>query len=263
MTIAELQPRAGSFASYPSLRDRVVLVTGGGSGIGAAMVAAFAGQGAKVAFIDIDRAASEALVTRLADAVYTPHFIHCDLRDIEALRGAVADVRSELGPVAALVNNAASDTRQPVREVTPQSWDRAMDVNLRHQFFAAQAVHPHMRELGYGSIVNFSSTAWMFGGAEFVAYSTAKAAVIGLTTALAREFGADDIRVNAIAPGAVHTERQLRLWYDKSRADEFASRQLIKHWLLPDEIARTALFLASDDSRMITKQCLVVDAGLR
>jgi NAD(P)-dependent dehydrogenase (short-subunit alcohol dehydrogenase family) len=262
MTIPELQPRSGSFASYPTLKDRVVLVTGGGSGIGASIVAAFAGQGAKVAFIDVDAHASEKLVKSIGGA-RPPLFVHCDLTDIDALRAAISRVRNEIGPIGVLVNNAANDTRQAIDEVTPESWDRAMNVNLKHQFFAAQAVHPHMRELRQGSIINFSSTAWMFGGADFVAYSTAKAAVVGLTNALARKFGPDDIRVNAIAPGAVHTERQLRLWYSKETANDFVKRQLLHHWLLADELARTTLFLAADDSRMITKQLLIVDGGLR
>ena len=263
MPIPELEPRPGSFASYPSLEDRVVLVTGGGSGIGAAIVTAFAGQGAKVAFIDIDVQASEKLVQTLAQSKHRPLFIPCDLTNTDSLRDAVDLVGREVGPVAVLINNAANDSRQPIAEVTPNSWDRAMNLNLRHQFFAAQAVLPQMRSLGYGSIVNFTSTAWMFGGADFVAYSTAKAGVVGLTNALARQFGADDIRVNALAPGAVHTERQLRLWYTKDRADELARRQLLHHWLLPDEIARMTLFLAADDSRMITKQLVIVDAGIR
>jgi NAD(P)-dependent dehydrogenase (short-subunit alcohol dehydrogenase family) len=263
MTIPELEPRPGSFASYPSLRDRVVLVTGGGSGIGASIVTAFAGQGAKVAFLDIDLASSERLAGELTATGRPTRFVACDLTDIDALRSAVARVRAELGPVSVLINNAANDSREKMAEVTPESWDRALDVNLKHQFFAAQAVYPHMRELRSGSIVNFTSTAWMYGGSDFVGYATAKAGVIGLTNALARQFGPDDIRVNALAPGAVHTERQLRLWYTKERADEFASRQCVRHWLLADEIARTTLFLASDDSRMITKQLLVVDGGLR
>jgi NAD(P)-dependent dehydrogenase (short-subunit alcohol dehydrogenase family) len=263
MTIPELQPRPGSFANYPSLKNRVVLVTGGGSGIGASVVTAFAGQGARVAFVDIDVKASEALEVSLASAAHQPLFIRCDLTETDELRAAIARIRAEIGPIAVLVNNAANDTRQSIPDVTPESWDRAMNANLKHQFFAAQAVYPHMRELGHGSIVNFTSTAWMYGGADFVAYSTAKAGVIGLTNALAREFGKDDIRVNAVAPGAVATERQLRLWYTKEQANDFVSRQLLHHWLLADELARTTLFLAADDSRMITKQLLIVDAGLR
>lgn len=252
-----------TFAQYPSLQDRVVLITGGGSGIGGSMTEAFAGQGARVAFIDIDEGASTALVARLAGARHKPLFIRCDLTDIDALKAAVARVRAELGPVAVLVNNAANDERHAVDDVTPAYWDGSINVNLRHQFFAAQAVHPHMRSLGHGSIVNLSSTAWMFGGADFAVYATAKAGVVGLTNALARAFGGDRIRVNAIAPGAVMTEKQLRLWYTEETADAMAERQLIKTRLLPEEVARAALFLAADDSRMITKQCLLVDAGIR
>jgi NAD(P)-dependent dehydrogenase (short-subunit alcohol dehydrogenase family) len=227
------------------------------------MVQAFAGQDAKVAFVDIDAQASEALVEQLTEVRHRPRFIRCDLTDIDALRQAVATVEAELGGVGVLVNNAANDERHAVDSVTPEYWDRAFAVNLRHQFFAAQAVRPHMKALGSGSIINFSSTVWMAGGAGFVAYVSAKAAVVGLTNSLAREFGGDNIRVNAIAPGAVVTERQLRLWYTEAQVEEFASRQMIKRRLLPDEVARAALFLAADDSRMITKQCLIVDAGLR
>lgn len=251
-----------SFARYPSLADRVAFVTGGGSGIGAAIVQALAEQGARVAFVDILEDASRSLIQQLSDVDHQPLFIQCDLTDIGALRQAIQRVYQELGPIGILVNNAASDERHEVDKVTPDYWDSAMDVNLRHQFFAAQAVRPHMQELGSGTIINFSSIAWVFGGAAFVAYATAKAGVVGLTNSLAREFGVDDIRVNAIAPGAVVTERQLRLWYTEQQADELANRQAIKRRLLPEEIARTVLFLASDDSRMITKQCITVDAGL-
>jgi len=251
-----------SFARYPSLADRVAFVTGGGSGIGAAIVQALAEQGARVAFVDILEDASRSLIQQLSDVDHQPLFIQCDLTDIGALRQAIQRVYQELGPIGILVNNAASDERHEVDKVTPDYWDSAMDVNLRHQFFAAQAVRPHMQELGSGTIINFSSIVWVFGGAAFVAYATAKAGVVGLTNSLAREFGAEDIRVNAIAPGAVVTERQLRLWYTEQQADELANRQAIKRRLLPEEIARTVLFLASDDSRMITKQCITVDAGL-
>jgi len=251
------------FATYPSLAERTVFVTGGGSGIGAAIVTALAGQGAKVAFVDVQGEASKALVASLPDARHHPLFIPCDLVDIDALRAAIEQVRARLGPIAALVNNAANDDRHDVDTVTPDYWDRAMNVNLRHQFFAAQAVRPQMRELGFGSIVNFSSIAWMGGGTRMIAYSSAKAAVVGMTHSLAREFGPDNIRVNAIAPGAVITERQLRLWMTEADADQLAQRQCIRRRLTADEVARTVLFLAADDSRMITKQCLTVDAGLR
>ncbi len=250
-------------AFYPSLEDRAVLITGGGSGIGAAMVEAFCGNHARVAFIDIQKDVSEALVERLSGSRHPPVFIHADLTDIATLRAAGDAARAAIGSISILVNNAANDERHALDEVTEEYWDRSMAINIRPQFFMAQAVRKDMRALGGGSIVNFSSIAWMGGGANYIAYTTAKSAVIGLTNSLAREFGTDNIRVNAIAPGAVVTERQLRLWYNEEQADATAARQFIQRRLLPDDIARTALFLAADDSQMITKQCLVVDAGLR
>ncbi len=250
-------------ATYPSLTDRVVFVTGGGSGIGAAIVTAFAANGSRVAFADIDVEASEALVRELSGAHHQPLFIACDLTDIAALRAAIDRVRQEAGPMSVLVNNAANDERHEVDDVTPEYWDRAMAVNLRHQFFAAQAARAHMREVGHGSIINLSSIAWMGGGVRMVAYTSAKAAVVGMTRSLAREFGAEAIRVNAIAPGAVITPRQMRLWLTDADVDEIVRRQCLHEKLLGEDIARTALFLAADDSRMITKQCLTVDAGLR
>ena len=253
---------SASVAHYGDLADRVVLITGGASGIGAAMVEAFTRQGANVAFLDVAAEAGEALADGLRDGAHPPTFLPCDLTDIAALRDAVARVGERLGDVGVLVNNAANDARHAVAEVEPDGWDASMAVNLRHQFFAAQAVAPMMAKLGGGAIVNFSSIAWMRGGADMIAYSTAKAGVIGLTNSLAREFGADGIRVNAIAPGAVMTERQLRLWYSEDQADAVAKRQILKRRLLPEHVADAALFLASDASAMITKTCLVVDAGL-
>ena len=252
-----------SFAQYPSLRDRVVFITGGGSGIGAAMVEAFFAQGATVGFVDIALAESRTLVERLADGARRPLFLPCDLRDIPALEAAMEDVQLKLGPIGALINNAANDNRQKVDEVTEADWDRTMGVNLKHQFFAARAAHRQMRANGGGSIVNFSSIAWMHGGEAMTGYATAKSAVIGLTNSLAREFGRDNVRVNAIAPGAVSTERQRRLWISPTDLEAIVGRQCLPRVLLPDEIARTALFLASDDSAMITKQCIIVDGGLR
>jgi NAD(P)-dependent dehydrogenase (short-subunit alcohol dehydrogenase family) len=244
------------FARYPSLRDRVVLITGGGSGIGATMVEAFVAQGASVAFVDIARDESSEVVERLAAGPQEPLFLECDLTNLAALEAAMEEARQRLGPIAVLVNNAANDARQ-------DDWDRAMAVNLKHQFFAAQIARRSMREIGGGSIVNFSSTAWMMGMARLSAYAAAKAGVVGLTRSLAREFGPDNIRVNAIAPGAVVTERQRRLWLSEADVAEIVARQCLPRVLLADEIARTALFLAADDSRMITKQCVIVDAGLR
>ncbi|MEO8882029.1 MAG: SDR family oxidoreductase [Devosia sp.] len=253
-----------TFATYPSLAGRVVLVTGGAPGIGADIVRAFAGQGAKTAFLDILDSEAGALLDELKAAAGEIIYLHCDLTDIEALKAAVAEVRRRLGPVAVLVNNAANDERHKIEEVTVEYWDHSQAINLRPQFFAAQAVRQHMKELGYGSIINFASIAWRGGADGMVSYATAKAAVGGLTRALARGFGSDNIRVNAIEPGAVITEKQKRLWYpDPKQIEAMVSRQAIKQVLLGDEIARTVLFLAADDSRMITKQSITVDAGMR
>lgn len=253
------------FATYPSLTDRVVLISGGASGIGADMVRAFASNGACVCFLDVQDGPAEALVRELSGAGgRAPLYLHCDVTDVAALQASVEGVRAQLGPVAVLVNNAADDQRHPVDVMTVEYWDRSFDVNLRHQFFAAQAVHPHMKELGFGSIINFSSIAWRFGADQMVAYATAKGAVVALTRALARSFGSDNIRVNAVEPGAVITERQRELWFKTQDAiDQTVQRQLIRRVLLGEEIARTVLFLAADDSRMITKQSITVDAGLR
>jgi len=251
-----------SFARYPSLQGRVVFISGGGSGIGAAMVEAFAGQGARVAFVDVQREASQALVESLADAPHRPLFLSCDLTDIAALEGAMAEAIRQFGPLSALINNAANDQRQPADLVSEADWDRAVAVNLKHQFFAARIARRSMRELGGGSIVNFSSTAWMLGRRDLSVYSTAKAGIVGLTKSLAREFGPENIRVNAIAPGAVVTERQRKLWLSEDDIKSFVAQQCLPRTLLADEIARMALFLAADDSRMITKQVFVVDAGL-
>ena len=251
------------FARYPSLRDRVVFITGGGSGIGAAMVEAFVGQGASVAFVDIDGDQSTRLVERLAAAPQRPLFLECDLLNLAALEAAMEEARQRLGPIAVLVNNAANDRRQDADEVTEADWDWSIGVNLKHQFFAAQIARRSMREIGGGSIINFTSTAWMMGSARMSSYSAAKGGVLGMTKSLAREFGPDNIRVNALAPGAVITERQRRLWMSEADVAEFVARQCLPHVLLADEIARMALFLAADDSRMITKQCFIVDAGWR
>jgi len=247
------------FAKYPSLAGRTVLVTGGASGIGADMARAFAANQAKVAVLDIDTVAGEALASETAGTL----FLRCDMLDIPALQAAIATAACQLGPISALINNAANDDRRKVEEVDPAYWDWSQAVNLKHQFFAAQAVHSQMKELGGGSIVNLSSIAWRFGADEMTPYVTAKSAVIGLTRALARKFGPDNIRVNAIEPGAVMTEKQRKIWYPTQEAvDAIVNRQLVRKMLTGDDIARLALFLASDDARMITKQSFVVDAGL-
>lgn len=191
-------------------------------------------------------------------------FIPCDVTDIPALKAAIEVTRGRLGPIGVLVNNAANDQRHEIDAVTEEYWDNSLGLNLKPQFFAAQAVHPMMKALGGGSIINFSSIAWRGGAANMPVYAIAKSGTIGLTRALARGFGADNIRVNSIEPGAVITERQKRLWFpDPRQIDAVVERQSLHHVLLGEEIARTVLFLASDDSRMITKQSITVDAGLR
>ncbi|WP_027555477.1 SDR family NAD(P)-dependent oxidoreductase [Bradyrhizobium sp. Cp5.3] len=250
--------------SYSGLAGRVVLITGGASGIGAAFVHAFAAQGARVAFVDIDTEAGEALVDEVADVSgAAPLFVPCDLLDIDALRSAMAQVRGVLGDAAVLVNNAANDQRQVLSEVTPAEFDWMMGVNLRHVFFAAQAIVPQMQARGGGSIINMSSVAWMRGAPALPAYAAAKAAIVGFTNSLARLVGPDRIRVNAIAPGMVITERQRRLWFpDEQKIAELRSRQAIPDAVTPGDIARVALFLASDESQRITRQCFQVDGGL-
>jgi NAD(P)-dependent dehydrogenase (short-subunit alcohol dehydrogenase family) len=249
-------------AAYPSLEDRVVLVTGGGSGIGASIVEHLCGQRARVAFVDIARGASEALVRAIAQRGHpAPMFLPCDLRDIPALRAAVAEVRSRLGPITVLVNNAAHDERHPIEAVTPEYWDDRFAVNLRHQFFAAQAVVPDMTAAGGGSIVNFGSTSWLIGQGGMPAYLSAKAAVAGLTRALARDLGPMNIRVNCIVPGWIMTERQVTLWLTPEGEQELLRRQCLKRKLLPEDIARVVLFFAADDSSACTNQSYVVDGG--
>jgi NAD(P)-dependent dehydrogenase (short-subunit alcohol dehydrogenase family) len=253
-----------TFAIYPSLAGRTVFVSGGATGIGADIVRAFAHNHARVAFIDLQVEAAEAMAKELAGVGESALFLRCDVTDIPALQASIKEASARLGPISVLVNNAASDERHEVDEVSVEYWDHAQNVNLRHHFFAAQAVRPQMRALGSGSIVNLSSIAWRAGAGEMPAYSTAKAGIVGLTRALARAFGADKIRVNAIEPGAVMTDRQKRLWYKTPEAVEaMAQRQLIKTTLLGEDVARMALFLGADDSRMVTKQSITVDAGIR
>lgn len=252
-----------SHARYPSLHDRVVFISGGGSGIGATMVEAFAAQGASVAFVDIDKEGAAKVVERAGAIGQKPLFIECDLTNLAALEAAMEETGQRLGPITALINNAANDTRRDLAEVTEADWDWAMAVNLKHQFFAAQIAARSMRAAGGGSIVNFSSVAWMTGVPKLSVYSAAKAAVVGMTNSLARELGGDNIRVNCIAPGAVMTERQRRLWFNDADLAKMIARQCLPRAIDADAVASAALFLAADDSGMITKHCLVVDAGMR
>ena len=250
--------------SYSGLAGKTVLITGGASGIGAAFVRAFAAQRARVAFLDVDTEAGEALVKEVAaTSSSAPLFVPCDLLDIDALRAALAKVHATLGDAAVLVNNAANDQRQVLSEVTPEQFDWMIGVNLKHVFFAAQAVVPQMQARGGGSIINMSSIAWMRGAPALPAYAAAKAAIVGFTNSLAKLVGPNRIRVNAIAPGMVITERQRRLWYpDEKQIAELRTRQAIPDAVTPEDIARVALFLASDESQRITRQCFQVDGGL-
>jgi NAD(P)-dependent dehydrogenase (short-subunit alcohol dehydrogenase family) len=251
-----------SVAHYPSLSGKVVLVTGGGSGIGEAIVENFWLQHCKVAFFDIDDAASEKLVARLLHISGAPLYRRCDVTDIDAVRAAVAEVEATLGPVQVLVNNAARDDRKDFFDVTPEFWDRAMAVNVRHQFFMSQAVAKGMIAAGGGAIINMGSISWMRGRPGMVGYTTSKAGIHGLTRTLARELGDKNIRVNSIAPGAIVTERQRQLWLKPGDDQLFLDLQCLKFRLQPAEIARVALFLASDEARGIAGQNIVVDAGI-
>jgi NAD(P)-dependent dehydrogenase (short-subunit alcohol dehydrogenase family) len=250
------------YTSYPSLAGRTVIVTGGATGIGAAFVRAFVANRARVGFLDIQADAGAALAASF-DAAARPTFATCDLTDIDALRAALASLQAALGPAAVLVNSAANDQRLRFEEVSPAEFDRMIAVNFRHVFFASQAVAPQMCELGHGSIINMSSVAWMRGIAELEAYAAAKAAIVGFTNSLARQLGPARIRVNAIAPGMVLTERQRRLWFqDESRIEAGRALQCLPDLITPDDIANLALFLGADDSRLITKQCIAVNGGV-
>lgn len=249
-------------ARYPSLRDKRVIVTGGGSGIGAGLVEAFVRQGARVAFVDVAEADSRALVERLDGAVHVPVFRRLDLTDLDALGAVFADLQAELGGVDVLVNNAANDDRHTVADVTPAYWDERMNVNLRHQFFAAQAVIPAMKAAGGGSILNFGSISWHLGLEDLILYQTAKAAIEGLTRSLARDLGRDNIRVNAVIPGNVKTPRQEK-WYTPEGEAEIVAAQCLDGRILPADIAALVLFLAADDARMCTGHNYWMDAGWR
>ena len=252
----------GEFATYPSLRDRVVFVTGGATGIGAEEVTQFARQGARVAFVDIADDAAASLCSALRDAGFPePFYQHCDLTDIEALRSAIAAVGRRLGPVTVLVNNAANDQRHAWQDVTPAFWDERMATNLRHQFFAIQAVAPMMKAAGGGSIVNFGSISWHTNHGGMPAYTTAKAAVEGLTKGMARDLGPDGIRVNTVIPGWIMTQRQIDLWLTPEAEKDLMRAQCLKEKVYPVDVARLVLWLASDDSRMCTSQLWVVDGG--
>src|SRR5262245_26774712 len=251
-----------SYAIYPSLKDKVVFVTGGATGIGESIVAHFCRQGSRVAFVDINAPAAEKLRSRLSEETgNAPEFLRCSVTDIDALQAAIHDVAAQLGTIRVLVNNAANDDRHSIESVTAQYWDERMAVNLRHQFFAAQAVLRGMKEAGCGSIIDVGSLSWKVGMGGMPAYVTAKAAIGGLTRGLARDVGKFNIRVNTVVPGWVMTERQIRLWLDAEGERTMDRMQSLAGRVMPDDLARMVLFLAADDSRMCSAQEFIVDAG--
>jgi NAD(P)-dependent dehydrogenase (short-subunit alcohol dehydrogenase family) len=250
-------------AVYPSLAGKRVIVTGGGSGIGAGLVEAFVRQGAHVAFLDIDAGVGEALATKLEPEKRGQlAFAAVDLKDVTALQTALADFQARFGGIDVLVNNAANDDRHTIDEVTPAYWDDRMATNLRHLFFAAQAVAPAMKAQGRGVILNLGSISWHLALGELVLYQTAKAAIEGLTRSLARDLGRDGIRVNTIVPGNVQTPRQMK-WYSPEGEAEIVAAQCLDGRVQPADIAAMALFLASDDARFCTGHNYWVDAGWR
>ncbi|MXU65032.1 SDR family NAD(P)-dependent oxidoreductase [Oceanomicrobium pacificus] len=244
-------------ANYPDLEGRTVFITGGAAGIGAAMVRGFAGQGARVAFVDIDEAAGTALAEETG-AAFTP----CDIRDVDRLEEIIAATGARFGPVRVLVNNAANDQRHDVEEVTPDYWRERLSINLDHVFFAARAARRQMGPEGGGAIINYGSTNWLVGGTGMIAYQAAKSAIHGITKGLCNEFGPDNIRVNCILPGWVMTERQLALWMDEDGARWLSERQALPGRISPENVADMALFLASDAAAMCSGQFFTVDGGM-
>ena len=250
------------FARYPSLQGRVVLVTGGATGIGESIVSHFARQGSRVAFFDVQDEPAQKLAEALADeGCPSLYYLHCDLTDLDALKSAADRVLAEYGTPDVLVNNAANDHRHTAEEVTPAYWDQSMAINLRQQFFMIQALVPSMRAAGRGSIINMSSISWMIPATGMVLYTSAKAAVVGLTRTMAHELGPANIRGNAVLPGAIVTEKQKRLWYTPELEATILARQALKRSLMPAEVARLILFLGADDSSAITNQSYIVDGG--
>jgi D-xylose 1-dehydrogenase len=247
-------------AVYPSLANKTVVVTGGGSGIGEVMVEGFARQKSRVFFIDVAVAESQALAAKLGNAV---EFIHCDVTDIEALRRAIAGVEAKAGPVSVLVNNAANDDRHRFEDVTPAYWEQRIAVNLRHMFFGAQAVTAGMKKAGGGSIINLGSVSWHSAIPELSIYETAKAGIEGLTRALARDLGEANIRVNCVVPGAIRTPRQMKLWHTPEEEAKILAQQCLKARVDPVHVTAMVLFLASDDARMCTAHNYWVDGGYR
>ena len=253
----------GQRAIYPSLRDRRVLITGGASGIGESLVEAFVAQGARVAFLDIADEAASGLLERLSEGMHhAPVYHRCDLMDLDALGSAIREVQAAFGAVDILINNAGNDDRHSIEEVTPQYWDNRFAVNLRHMFFAAQAVVPDMKAAGQGVILNFGSISWHLALKDLVLYQTAKAGIEGLSRALARDLGGYGIRVNTIVPGNIQTQRQMK-WYTPEGEAEIVAAQCLDRRVQPHDVAALTLFLASDDARMCSGHDYFIDAGWR
>ena len=252
-----------TYARYPSLRDRVVFISGGSSGIGAELVRAFVQQGSRVAFCGTRVDGGAALIEELQAAGHAaPWYAACDVRDTHAYQALLRRVLVECGPVRVLVNNAGRDDRHAMEDVTPELWDERLALNLKHCFFAIQALAPAMAAAGGGSIINMGSVSWMRGRPHLVGYTTAKAGILGLTRTLARELGPRNIRVNALVPGAIVTERQTALHRDPVADQQFLDAQCLKIRLDSGHVARATLFLAADDSDGMTGQHVLVDAGI-
>ncbi|WP_428312872.1 SDR family NAD(P)-dependent oxidoreductase [Hydrocarboniphaga sp.] len=252
----------GNAAIYPSLRGKRVLITGGGTGIGSSIVEAFVRQQSQVYFVDIADGEARELEQSLRHASVAPRFLHCDLTDIDAVRTTISVIEAD-GPIDVLVNNAASDDRHQIEDVTPAYWDQRMAVNLRHLFFCAQAVVPGMKLRGGGSIINFGSISWHLALPALALYETAKAGIEGMTRALARDLGVHHIRVNCVVPGGIRTPRQMRLWHTPAEEERILDAQCLKERVDPHHVAAMALFLAADDARMCTGHSYFVDAGYR
>ncbi|RSL15299.1 NAD(P)-dependent dehydrogenase (short-subunit alcohol dehydrogenase family) [Edaphobacter aggregans] len=250
------------FATYPSLADKVVLITGGGQGIGAAAVEQFALQGSRVVFLDVADDPSTTLVSNLTPrSTHAPLYRRCDLTDIPTLQSTIADISATLGSPQVLINNAASDERHHIEDVTPEYWHQRMSVNLNHQFFAAQAVIPGMKAAGQGSIVNMSSISSLIPTPDLTLYNMAKAAIVAMTRSLSRDLGPFNVRVNSVLPGAIFTEKQNRLYMSPAYKERIFAAQSLKRHILPEEVARLLLFLAADDSAAITGQNHIIDGG--
>jgi len=248
-------------ANYPSLDNKVVIVTGGASGIGACIVENFLQQGSKVAFLDKEENLGKKLVKKLSKYKYVPVFKYCDLTNIESLKKSINEIKKEIGLISILVNNAANDERHSLETVTEDFWDDRMNVNLKHYFFAIQSVYKDMKKLGDGKIVNIGSFSWMLGQGNMPGYTTAKSAVMGLTRTIARDLGEFNIRVNSVVPGWTITERQIEKWLTPEAEADMMKKQCLKRRLMPSEIAKAILFFSSDQSSGCTNQSYIVDNG--